>query len=102
MSFNPFFGLWDGVGVGDGVGRIPYRLETDEEDGKFGTLTFSVPSSGELYIKIETMYDSSSSWDFRMEEPSFYLSGGKTRASSSGGQINILLVSVAGYNPPLR
>lgn len=68
MSFNPFFGLWDGVGVGDGVGRVPYRLETDEDDGRFGALTFQVPSSGELYIKIETMYDSSSSWDFQADK----------------------------------
>ena len=68
MSFNPFFGLWDGVGVGDGVGRVPYRLETDEDDGRFGSLTFQVPSSGELYIKIETMYDSSSSWDFQVDK----------------------------------
>ena len=63
MSFNPFFGLWDGVGVGDGVGRVPYRLDTDEDDGRFGSLTLQVPSSGELYIKIETMYDSSAAWD---------------------------------------
>lgn len=68
MSFDPFFGLWDGVGVGDGVGRVPYRLDTDDDDGRFGSLTFQVPSIGELYIKIETMYVSSSSWDFQADK----------------------------------
>ena len=89
-SFDPFFGLWDGVGVGDGVGRIPYRLETDEEDGKFGNLTFSVPSSGELYIKIETMYDSSSSWDFEVDDLQISGSayGGTLRTIGSPDRMN--------------
>ena len=64
MSFDPFFGLWDGVGVGDGAGRVPYCFYTGEHDGRFGSLTFQVSSSGELYIKIETRYHGPSWWDF--------------------------------------
>ena len=65
-SFDPFFGLWDGVGV-SGAGQIPHRFDFDDEVEEERNITVSVPSAGELYLKIENNYDSGgSSWDLSL------------------------------------
>ena len=68
-SFDPFFGLWDG-GFGDGHGAaVPYVFDAgDDDEGDFVPIRFSLPSSGELYLKIETdYYGGSGTWNMQVD-----------------------------------
>ena len=74
-SFDPFFDLWDGVGV-LGAGQIPYTFDigdpTEEGGDLIRNLTISIPSAGELYLKIENGYDAGRhSWNLQLENLQF-------------------------------
>ena len=63
--FDPFFELWD---CGLGADRVPYVFDTgDAESGLLGSITFSIPSAGELYLKIENQFYTGDSWNLKTE-----------------------------------
>ena len=68
-SFNPFFGLWNG-GRGEGsAASVPYRFDAgDSDEEELVPIRFTVPSSGELYLKIETHYTGNNSWNLQTND----------------------------------
>ena len=66
--FDPFFGIWV-HGRSGGADRVPYVFDTgDSESGLIGSITFSIPSAGELYLKIESMFYTGDNWNLKTDE----------------------------------
>ena len=80
-SFDPSFHLfqWDNRNEVD----VPYVLEVgDSDEGDLAPIRFTVPSGGELYLKIATRYTGDHNWDMQTDGP--LISG-----NAFGGDIRI-------------